>query len=153
MHKSVQYSTAKHNNLSDRDMLLDLLIFAKGMSHLYDHAVLEASSSKVRDTFAKLQQHKHETARLLYDVLRNHGWYHGIKAQSEQTTRSKTQLERMYDDDDTVQQKSGIGIDARQFARRPDSSYAAKNATRHFGYRMARRTSRPTANRHELLMM
>ncbi len=63
------------NRLSDRDMLLDLLVTEKYMSHLYDHAIMEASGYQVRDTFIALQQEEHETAQMLFDFMHRHGWY------------------------------------------------------------------------------
>ncbi len=63
------------NRLSDRDMLLDLLTTEKYMSHLYDHAIMEASGDTVRDTFVALQQDEHETAQMLFDFMNQHGWY------------------------------------------------------------------------------
>lgn len=63
------------NRLSDRDMLLDLLATEKYMSHLYDHAIMEASGDTVRDTFVALQQDEHETAQMLFDFMHQHGWY------------------------------------------------------------------------------
>ncbi|MDR7865583.1 MAG: spore coat protein [Sporomusaceae bacterium] len=63
------------NRLSDRDMLLDLLATEKYMSHLYDHAIMEATADTVRDTFVALQQDEHETAQMLFDFMHQHGWY------------------------------------------------------------------------------
>ena len=56
-------------------MLLDLLATEKYMSHLYDHAIMEATDDTVRDTFVALQQDEHETAQMLFDFMHQHGWY------------------------------------------------------------------------------
>ncbi len=66
---------SNRNRLSDRDMLLDLLATEKYMSHLYDHAIMEASGDTVRDTFVALQQDEHETTQMLFDFMHQHGWY------------------------------------------------------------------------------
>lgn len=66
---------ASPNRLSDRDILMDLLITEKYMSHLYDHAIMEASGDKVRDTFIALQQDEHESAQMLFDFMQQRGWY------------------------------------------------------------------------------
>ncbi len=65
----------QRNRLSDRDMLLDLLATEKYMSHLYDHAIMEASTEAVRDTFVALQQDEHTTAQMLFDFMQRQGWY------------------------------------------------------------------------------
>ena len=63
------------NRLSDRDMLLVLLSTEKYMSHLYDHAIMEATCDTVRDTFVALQEDEHETAQMVFDFMHQRGWY------------------------------------------------------------------------------
>lgn len=68
-------SSAGYNRLSDRDMLFDLLNTEKQMSHLYDHAIMESTSERVRDTFIALQQDEQQAARMLFEFLQQKGWY------------------------------------------------------------------------------
>lgn len=68
-------SKSQRNRLSDRDMLLDLLTTEKYMSHLYDHAIMEAACDTVRDTFVALQEDEHETAQMVFDFMNQRGWY------------------------------------------------------------------------------
>jgi hypothetical protein len=70
-----KYNSAGFNRLSDRDMLFDLLATEKQMSHLYDHAVMEATSGRVRETFIALQQDEQQAARMLFEFLQQKGWY------------------------------------------------------------------------------
>ena len=61
--------------LRDQDMLLDLLVTSKYMSHLYDHCVLEASHGDIKDMFEQLQQEEHDTADVLFATLKENRWY------------------------------------------------------------------------------
>ncbi len=70
-----KYNATGFNRLSDRDMLFDLLATEKQMSHLYDHAIMEATSERVRDTFIALQQDEQQAARMLFEFLQQKGWY------------------------------------------------------------------------------
>lgn len=136
----IQYSTTERNRLSDRDMLLDLLTYVKGMSHFYDHAIMEAAHAKVRNTFEKLQHHKHETARALFDSMQNHGWY-GSRNDQQTTRQQDYDLSAVHTDEEVeLRPKSGIGLRAEDFAKRPDSRYGSMNATADFGHRLGRRT-------------
>ncbi|WP_198003944.1 spore coat protein [Thermosinus carboxydivorans] len=85
------------NRLSDRDMLLDLLTTEKYLSHLYDHAILESSTSNVQKTFEQLVQDAHDTSRTLFTVMQERGWYNvkrtADKADKEVHTRKSIQEE------------------------------------------------------------
>ena len=70
-----KHSPTSPSRLSDRDILMDLLITEKYMSHLYDHAIMEASGDQVRDTFIALQQDEHQSAQMLFDFMQQRGWY------------------------------------------------------------------------------
>lgn len=107
------------NRLSDRDILLDLLTTEKYMSHLYDHAIMEASSDRVRDTFIALQQDEHESAQMLFDFMQQRGWYTTGGGRQNQTRRLGS-----------GQRLSG---GAQPLA---DSRYAAASGARDFGQSM-----------------
>lgn len=117
-----KFSAAGMNRLSDRDMVFDLLNGEKQMSHLYDHALMEATSDKVRDTFIALQQDEQHAARMLFEFLQQRGWY--------TTGAGRQHYERRIE---TSQRLSG-GSQARA-----DSRYAATTGSRRFGQNLASR--------------
>jgi hypothetical protein len=114
----------QRNRLSDRDMLLDLLATEKYMSHLYDHAIMEASTEAVRDTFVALQQDEHATALMLFDFMQNQGWY--------TTGANRQKFGRRLQGG---QRLSGGAQppESRAWQPRTDSSYAATSGTRRLG--------------------
>ncbi len=118
----------QHNRLSDRDMLLDLLATEKYMSHLYDHAIMEASTEAVRDTFVALQQDEHETAQMLFDFMQQQGWY--------TTGANRQKFGRRLQ---SGQRLSGGAQPPASGAWQPkaDSRYAVTSGTRRLGKNMA----------------
>jgi|GEM_PF-3491612 hypothetical protein len=125
MANSGKYSPHR-NRLSDRDMLLDLLTTEKYMSHLYDHAIMEATDDTVRDTFIALQQDEHESAQMLFDFLHQQGWY-TTGAGRQQFGRRLQSSQRL---SGGRQQFKG-GAAATQ--PRTDSRYAVASGTRSLG--------------------
>lgn len=113
------------NRLSDRDMLLDLLATEKYMSHLYDHAIMEASGDTVRDTFMALQQDEHEIAQTLFDFMRQQGWYTtgGNRQQADRRLKNGQRLSG-----GMRQSQAGGAMDYRA-----DSRYAVTSGARRFG--------------------
>lgn len=114
------------NRLSDRDMLLDLLTTEKYMSHLYDHAIMEAAGDSVRDAFIALQQDEHESAQMLYDFMQQQGWY-TTGANRQQFGRRLQSSQRL---SGGKQQYKGSGSAMQP---RVDSSYAVASGTRSLG--------------------
>lgn len=104
------------NRLSDRDMLLDMLTTEKYMSHLYDHAIMEAADDSVRDTFITLQQDDHDTAQMIFDFMQQQGWYN--------TGANRQQFGRR------LQQSQPLSGGMQP---RADSRYAAASGARNFG--------------------
>jgi hypothetical protein len=114
----------QRNRLSDRDMLLDLLTTEKYMSHLYDHAIMEAAGDNVRDTFIALQQDEHESAQMLFDFMQQQGWY-TTGAGRQQFSRRLQSSQRL---SGGKQQFKGDTMQPRV-----DSRYAAASCTRSLG--------------------
>lgn len=115
-----RYNSSGFNRLSDRDMLFDLLATEKQMSHLYDHAIMEASSERVRDTFIALQQDEQQAARMLFEFLQQKGWY--TPGAGRQNAGRRLQ---------SSQRLSG-GAQPQS-----DSRYAVTSASRNFGENLA----------------
>ena len=64
---------AYRNQLSDHDMVYDLLTTARYMSGLYDQVIVESGDSMVCDTFETLQDEEHRLAQTLSGMLRQQG--------------------------------------------------------------------------------
>ncbi|SDD42927.1 spore coat protein [Sporomusa acidovorans] len=77
-------TTTSRNRLSDRDMIVDLINTEKHLSHLYEHAIMESSSSMVHNTMEEFQHDEHENAYTLYNVMQGRGWYNPAGAGQEQ---------------------------------------------------------------------
>ena len=115
------------NRLSDRDIVMDLLITQKYMSHFYDHAVLESSSPMIRDTFEAFQQDEHELGRVLFDVMQKRGWY-GTSAsgstKSSSFSRSKRVRETSKEFDLSAASNYSIRAGSHRFGNRLSQSIA-----------------------------
>lgn len=119
---------ATKNQLSDRDMLLDLLMTEKYMSQLYNTALMESTNSDVLDAFEEMQHDEHENARLLYDSMHDRGWYNA------------KQIEKP------------AGKDQALFETKANSNYAVTSGSRNFGNRLGTRRNSllsPSARRYE----
>jgi Coat F domain. len=104
--------TSSKNRLSDRDMLLDLLMTEKHMSQVYNSAIMESSSNGTLEIFEQMQHDDHESARKIFDAMHERGWYN-----SEQSS----------------------GTPARRGSRytnKLSSDYAVTSGTRNFGGRL-----------------
>jgi len=107
---------ASKNQLSDRDMLLDLLMTEKYMSQMYNTALMEATNSDVIDSFDEMQHDEHENARLLYNSMHDRGWYNA------------KQIEKP-----VGQQQSAL------YSYQANSSYAVTSGAKNFGNRLGNR--------------
>lgn len=114
---SKRYMGSSKNQLSDRDMLLDLLMTEKYMSQMYNTALMEATNSDVIDSFDEMQHDEHENARLLYNSMHDRGWYNA------------KQIERP-----VGQQQSAL-----LYSNKANSSYAVTSGTKNFGNRLGNR--------------
>lgn len=81
--------------LSDRAILLDLLITSKHTSHLYDHGVLESSHGDIKDTFEQFQHDEHDTTELLFSIMQEHGWYNSSSSINKNPRYPLDELERI----------------------------------------------------------
>ncbi|WP_171904647.1 spore coat protein [Sporolituus thermophilus] len=98
------------NRLSDRDMLLDLLVTENYLSQLYNHAVLESSTSNVQKTFEQLLQDAHNTSRALFTEMQERGWYNVKRtADADKEIRTRKSIRETFDlsDDSTYATTSG----------------------------------------------
>lgn len=107
------------NRLSDRDMLLDLIITEKHLSSLYDHGALEATSPMISNTFERLQADTHDNARTLFNAMQQRGWYN-----SEQVKRTERSQQREY-------KKTSDNFDLTA-----DSKYSVSSGARNFGHHL-----------------
>ncbi|HEY3424078.1 MAG TPA: spore coat protein [Negativicutes bacterium] len=80
-------SRSGQNRLSDHDMLLDLLCTEKSMSHMYDHAITEATNNTILNTFEQLQHDEHENAHMIFDTMQERGWYNTTKVPQKRSSR------------------------------------------------------------------
>lgn len=126
---SKRYMGASKNQLSDRDMLLDLLMTEKYISQVYNTAIMEATNSDVLDTFEEMQHDEHENGRLLFTAMQERGWYN-----ANQTEKSN---ERPL---------------TTKFTNKTNSSFAVTSGAKNFGNRLGIRRSNginTNARRHE----
>lgn len=108
-----RYMGTSKNRLSDRDMLLDLLMTEKHMSQVYNNAIMESTSNGILDLFERMQHDDHESARRIFNAMHERGWYN-----SEQTN----------------------DIPARRGSRytnKLSSDYAVTSGARNFGGRLS----------------
>jgi len=116
-----QFSPTSRNRLSDRDMLLDLMITEKHLSRLYDQGVLESTSSMTSNTFERLQADTHDNVRTIFTAMQQRGWYNPERAgRAERLSKGK--------------QKQSTEF----FDTTADSKYAVSSGTRRFGRRLSR---------------
>lgn len=120
MERQKRFSKTNKNRLSDRDMLLDLIITEKHLSSLYDHGALEATSPIISNTFERLQADTHDNARTLFNAMQQRGWYN-----SEQIKRTGRSEQREYKET------------SDNFDLTADSKYTVSSGTRNFGQRLA----------------
>ena len=61
--------------LSDQDMLLDLLVTQKHLAHTYDHSSNEAASEQVRGDLLSLLEDEHLLGAAVFEMMNRKGWY------------------------------------------------------------------------------
>lgn len=62
-------------NLTDRDILMDLLYDAKMVSLGYHTAMLESSSDRVRNTLMQIHNDELNTHKQIFDLMHSRGFY------------------------------------------------------------------------------
>ncbi|CUH94259.1 hypothetical protein P22_0325 [Propionispora sp. 2/2-37] len=116
------YSQFKDNvsgtGLSDRDMLMDMLLTEKQVSHVYEQATMEASSSELLNMFEAFQQDEHTNAHAIFETLQEKGWYETVGSGATRNSRR---------------------FNGRNFitASPVNSNYAVKSSARNFGNKLA----------------
>lgn len=120
MNRQKQFYTNSKNRLSDRDMLLDLMMTEKHLSHLYEHGVMEATSTTVGNTFERLQADTHDNARAIFTAMQQRGWYNPAQSSSGQR-----------------QQQFRPQKNLKNFAQGADSGYAVTSGSRTLGRRLS----------------
>jgi spore coat protein CotF len=111
-----QFSAISRNRLSDRDMLLDLMITEKHLSRLYDQGALEATSPMLSNTFERLQADTHDNARIIFTTMQQRGWYNPERAERNEPL-----------------QKGKQNQTSEVFSTTANSKYAVSSGTRKFG--------------------
>ena len=61
--------------LSDKDMLTDLLLGTKSISTAYHHGVLEAANNRTRNTFIQLNNEELNFQKQIFDIMHDRNWY------------------------------------------------------------------------------
>lgn len=92
-----QMTTSSKNRLSDRDMLLDLLITEKHLSSLYEQSVLEANSSMLANTFEQLQADTHDNARTIFNAMAERGWYSPAPRERRMSKQQPSKMTQAFD--------------------------------------------------------
>ena len=64
-----------NNNLTDKEILLDVLTSIKSLAGLYHHFSIEASNDFVFDIASDLKEEIFDEQRDYYNTLVNKGWY------------------------------------------------------------------------------
>ncbi|MCL5057050.1 MAG: spore coat protein [Actinobacteria bacterium] len=62
-------------NLSDRDILTDLLIDKKYISTGYHQALLESADNRVRNTLMQIHDDELASHRTVFDIMNSRGYY------------------------------------------------------------------------------
>ena len=78
-----------NNNLTDKEMLLDVLSSIKSLAGLYHHFTIEASNDFVFDIASDLKEEIFDEQRDYYNTLVNKGWY---KVETQPTSKINQNL-------------------------------------------------------------
>lgn len=103
---------ADKNSLSDRDILLDVLMTEKYLSQVYDTAVMESSTDDVFDIFQSMQHDEHQNARVVFNFMKEQGWYSTREVEQSSFRRGN------------------------RYANKTNSDYAVTSGARNFGGRL-----------------
>lgn len=72
-----QTQNNNHNQLTDQQILNDMLMTEKHVSQTYDISVLETSKPHIRQTLQQIQQEEQHHAEEIYKAMEQRGWYGG----------------------------------------------------------------------------
>lgn len=62
-------------NLTDRDILMDVLIDTKYISSGYHQAVLESATDRVRNVLMQIHNDELASHQIVFDLMKNRGYY------------------------------------------------------------------------------
>lgn len=78
-----------NNNMTDKEMLLDVLTSIKSLAGLYHHFSIEASNDFVFDIASDLKEEIFDEQRDYYNTLVSKGWY---KVEVQPTSKINQEL-------------------------------------------------------------
>ena len=78
-----------NNNISDKEMLIDVLTSIKSLANLYHHFSIEASNDFVYDIASDLKEEIFDEQRDYFNTLVNKGWY---KVETQPTSKINQEL-------------------------------------------------------------
>ncbi|MFC5529869.1 spore coat protein [Cohnella yongneupensis] len=81
--QSGQLPTVKGPQINDRDLINDALSTSKYLTDSFNIAVKEASHNELHDDFNRILNETHKSARELYNLMFQKGWYK-IEAEEQQ---------------------------------------------------------------------
>jgi spore coat protein CotF len=90
------------NRLSDRDILLDVLMTEKHMSQVYDTAIMESTNNPILELFERMQHDEHENARTIFNAMQERRWYSANQSNEKHNPRQKTPYTNKFSSDYAV---------------------------------------------------
>jgi spore coat protein CotF len=96
------YIRTGKTRLSDRDMLLDLLMTEKYMSRIYNNAALESTNEAVLEAFDEMARDEHNNARSLFEAMQNRGWYKQEPDMKATALKRGSRFSNKYNSNDAV---------------------------------------------------
>lgn len=117
MNRQKQFSTTSRNRLSDRDIMLDLLMTEKHLSSLYDHGVMEAASPMVSNTFERLQADTHDSIRAIFAAMQQRGWYNPEQEANKQRRSQSSPKQTGQSFNQTADSKYAVTSGSRKLGR------------------------------------
>ena len=81
-----------NNNMTDKEMLLDVLTSIKSLAGLYHHFSIEASNDFVFDIASDLKEEIFDEQRDYYNTLVSKGWY---KVETQPSSKINQQLMKL----------------------------------------------------------
>ena len=81
-----------NNNMSDKEILLDVLTSIKSLAGIYHHFSIEASNDFVFDIASDLKEEIFDEQRDYYNTLISKGWY---KVETQPTSKINQELMKL----------------------------------------------------------
>lgn len=85
-------NVAQAMQMSDKDILNDILFFTKAECDLYMHGTLEASSPNVHEIFKNVLWETIAIQNETYKLMENKGWYPQEQVQKQKIEQTKQKL-------------------------------------------------------------